>query len=926
MNAILRFSIRHPWWVFAITIIATLGVAPGIFRLKIRTDGHALVPKDASEILLDRTIRDSFGIADPVVILIRTKHERGVFNKQTVALVADLTADLMAAKIVAPHHILSLATEKGYRVKPGTLKFRAFLEPLPQTNQELDTLRDDLDKIQLYNGTIVSFDKTATAIMVGIPPERDRMALFHSVLDVIDDRRPFEDDVTLIGAPVAEGLLGTHILEDLGVPSRVLGHPSTTEDDSAGRMPHTLYELRVWVARHIGLVPVALALMAFVFLLAFRSWVAAMLPLAEVGACLLFVFGVMGWCDTPLYLTTAVLPVILTAIGVADEIHIFARYQELLREYGVDRHVEALTATMSEMWVPVVKTSVTTAVGFLSFALSPIAPVRAFGLYTALGIVFCMLFSLATIPAVLGRIAPRRFVGARRKAVVEERHRVTLIERFGHLVQRGRYVVIAGAFAVVVAACYGVPRVVVQDSWIDGFAPQSEFHKAATFFNEQFLGMHTLLVRVDMDRPAAIRGTVAFSAIEHNQITIPADGIADPQSLVGRFLFLRRPNGVPDAELPSSRRFRDHWDSRIESVKKEGAQIVLSPSRKDGSAKLTMKPRRDEHIEYDIKSQWFMRPDVLRRLKKLELFLADQKAFAVGGVVGPARYIETTNYMVRRREDARVIPDRTERVEWLWGQYGRVRTPERLRQIVNEDYTRSIIGVLMKNANFVDTARLMDTIRGYEQTELAKNETELQFAGDVAVSQALIKAIVRTQVLSLIGSLVGIVLITSLLGKSLRWGLACVLPCALAVFVNFAVMGYTSMPLGVATSMFSGMTLGIGVDFAIHFLERYRRSCARGLDRAAALNDTIRATGPAIFIDAIAVGVGFGILTLSQVPANARLGFLVVLSIAGCLAATMILLPALLSLGRDRGHRIDNAVSLAEVVVGSDGDRELGDG
>jgi len=104
----------------------------------------------------------------------------------------------------------------------------------------------------------------------------------------------------------------------------------------------------------------------------------------------------------------------------------------------------------------------------------------------------------------------------------------------------------------------------------------------------------------------------------------------------------------------------------------------------------------------------------------------------------------------------------------------------------------------------------------------------LSFAGDVAVSQTLIRAIVRTQVISLLGSLLGILVITTIMGRSLAWGALCVLPCALAVLVNFAIMGWVGMPLGVATSMFSGMTLGIGVDFAIHLLERYRRLRDRG--------------------------------------------------------------------------------------------------
>ena len=100
--------------------------------------------------------------------------------------------------------------------------------------------------------------------------------------------------------------------------------------------------------------------------------------------------------------------------------------------------------------------------------------------------------------------------------------------------------------------------------------------------------------------------------------------------------------------------------------------------------------------------------------------------------------------------------------------------------------------------------------------------------------------------------------------------------------------------------MFSGMTLGIGVDYAIHMVERYRLALRQGLAGDAAAVDAISATGPAILIDALAVALGFGILMLSQVPANARLGGLVMLSIVSCFAATLILLPALLRIGSRR--------------------------
>jgi len=62
----------------------------------------------------------------------------------------------------------------------------------------------------------------------------------------------------------------------------------------------------------------------------------------------------------------------------------------------------------------------------------------------------------------------------------------------------------------------------------------------------------------------------------------------------------------------------------------------------------------------------------------------------------------------------------------------------------------------------------------------------------------------------------------------------------------------------------------------------------------AAVQDALAATGPGILINALAVTVGFGILMLSQVPANAQLGAITVVSLLGCLAATLLVIPALL--------------------------------
>ena len=898
-----RFSITHPKSVLVSAVIATLAAAPGLLHLRLRTDGHALVPPDAPEIAVDAALREEFGAYDPVVVLIRSHHPKGICNPDTVLLVQNLTRDFKKIRGVRPADVFSLATEHGHRVRPGTLNFRTFLEPLPRTNEQLITLHEDLRLIKLYTGTLVSYDGSATAIMVGVPPGTDRIELCGNIQDILDEQRDLIDETHIIGAPVAESLLGTHLLEDLGVPSRLLGFRTWAETDTAGKgihFPASLYEFRRLLGRSVGLVPIAIVVMAVVFLISFRSVAATCLPLIEVAACLVFVFGLMGWTGVPVYLTIAVLPVILSAIGVADEIHVFTRFRELCREGQHTDQPQVVLATMNEMCAPVVKTSITTAVGFLSFALSPIEPVRVFGIFTAVGIIFCMLWSLTAIPALLVLL---RLSWLQRNSLPQNASSPRSLRDFfgrfaGAVMRRRRAVIVVGALLLLVAPL-GVRQVVIQDSWIDGFAPDSEFRRTTDFFNAQFLGTHMLLVCVD-GPGQVVSGELTARDLDGSKIVIPADNVADPQSLAGQKIFLEvieRPlvSGPPRLRDPE----RNYWLARIADVQRNDGQVVLTVEQRHGAPAAMLRLRGRETMRFRIAPQPLADPKILRQVAALEDFIEGHRAQAVGGVLGTADYLATTNFIARGvREEFRTIPDDPDRIIWLWSQYERIRGADRRRQVIDENYDRALISVFLKDANFVDTRNLLDDIREYERTKLNPQDIRLEIGGDVAVSQTLIRAIVTTQVGSLAVSLVSILIVTTLLGRSAAWGALCVLPCAVGVILNFAVMGWTAMPLGVATSMFSGMTLGIGVDYAIHLLERYRLARARGDVREDAVRAALHTAGPAILIDALAVALGFGILTMSQVPANSRLGGLVVLSIINCFAATIFLLPALLSLRR----------------------------
>ena len=245
----------------------------------------------------------------------------------------------------------------------------------------------------------------------------------------------------------------------------------------------------------------------------------------------------------------------------------------------------------------------------------------------------------------------------------------------------------------------------------------------------------------------------------------------------------------------------------------------------------------------------------------------------------------------RRFRQVRELP------EWnavLYAQADRVLGAQARREIVADDFSAGIVEVFLRHANFRDATALMAWIRTLERELLAPLGGSLSFAGEVAVSQAMVPAIVDGQVRSLAGALLGSALAVALGLRRPGLGLAAIVPALGAVLWTFGVMGWAGIPLGVATSMFCAITLGVGDDYAIHFLER--RELARAAGEAAPTRTAILEAGPAIVWDALAIALGFGLLAASQVPPNRRLGLLVGLALAAAATFALTGLGAVLSL------------------------------
>jgi DNA-binding NarL/FixJ family response regulator len=133
-------SATRPRAALALLLTVVLAMVPGLFRLRLNTDGAALVPPDDPAVAADRAARRLFGLRDPLLVILETRHPDGIWNAGTLDRLGRLTRDLAALPGIGADAVQSLATERSDRFDPGTSSFRTLLDPPPRTTRRLRTI------------------------------------------------------------------------------------------------------------------------------------------------------------------------------------------------------------------------------------------------------------------------------------------------------------------------------------------------------------------------------------------------------------------------------------------------------------------------------------------------------------------------------------------------------------------------------------------------------------------------------------------------------------------------------------------------------------------------------------------------------------------------------------------------------------------
>ena len=190
---------------------------------------------------------------------------------------------------------------------------------------------------------------------------------------------------------------------------------------------------------------------------------------------------------------------------------------------------------------------------------------------------------------------------------------------------------------------------------------------------------------------------------------------------------------------------------------------------------------------------------------------------------------------------------------------------------------------------------LLNKIRADIQGSFIRDNEEVRLTGVSVLYNNLLQSLFRSQILTLGTVFACIFIVLAVLFRSLKLALVGALPNAFTVLFILGLIGLVGIPLDIMTITTAAITVGVGVDYAIHYIHRYKREYAQVGDHYKALRTAQTTVGKALYFTSITIALGFLILVLSNFIPSIYFGLLTSLAMLIALFATFSVIPLLLA-------------------------------
>ena len=199
-----------------------------------------------------------------------------------------------------------------------------------------------------------------------------------------------------------------------------------------------------------------------------------------------------------------------------------------------------------------------------------------------------------------------------------------------------------------------------------------------------------------------------------------------------------------------------------------------------------------------------------------------------------------------------------------------------ISNFLSSDRTKTRLQITARSEKSVEVLAIADTIEAYMAEYMP--DYSVLISGPAILAEAMSSVLVNTLTVSLILTCIPVFLCLVIFFRSLRIGIYCILPIMLLISFVYALMGLFNVSVNIITVVIMNTCVGIGIDYAIHFISGYRHAIARSGNAFDALVSTIHQKGTPILFNTLVVGVGFCVLFFSSFPPIRDFGILVFIS------------------------------------------------
>ncbi len=753
MEKFLNKLLKAPWIIMAVTVAVSVFLFYEMEdNSKMETDLDKYMPQDHPAFVFSDKAEEWFGINDGIIVALENKN--GIYNTETLDTLKQLTKRLQKLEQIEKEDVTSLYTADNIVGSEEGMDVKRFFKRIPKSESKLKKLQENVKNNEMVYGRLVSENETVTVIIAELRDSVFSQEFYDEILEITASYQTDDITVHVAGRPIVEGTMA------------LLGPADMKR-----------------------MVPIVLLVITLVLFAMLRSVKSTLLTMGVVFFSTLWVFGLMALLNVPIYAVSTMIPVMLIAIGVADGIHLYSHLQLFLRKKPNATKDEAAKDMIKNMWKPVVMTSITTAVGFVSLLTSEVYPIKYFGIFTAFGVLAAMVFSLLFIPAGIMIFGLPKV--KKEKDHADEKNGIAY--RFAKGVIKRRSISIIVTALIVVISIFGMQKIWINSSFLEKFEKDSEIVLTDKFINENFGGTTTV-------------------------------------------------------------------------------NLILDAGENKGT---------------------FKKPEVLKLTDKMQTKVENDLQI-VGNSFSLTDYINRMNKVMNAdKEEFNVIPDTKEMVAQYLLLYEMSGDPENLNKVVDYDYTKLNVTFQLKSDNSKAINSTIAVIETFAD-DFKKLGITLKYAGSGYKGLVFTDLILEGQIMSLILSLIIVVVLLSFMFKNFKIGLIGAVPIVVTSLISFGIMGFLDIPLSTTTALLSSIAIGIGIDYAVHFIEQYRNNAQKTGDKMLTAQKTMAHSGRAIIFNAIVVIAGFLVLLFSVFPPNRELGALVSLnmftSFVGTLTVMLVIL------------------------------------